>query len=325
MNDLKDSIERAVSFHLPGRTVISIHDRGEWVRRIIEVTLDTGERIYFKIDISHEGQGWLQGKPGECHEQDVAQILETHGLQVVPPVLVVDHSCKIIPYPFLIQAHVGGKRLADLIDQLSEAEIEKVYETVGSFYRSVHAIHSQRAGVWIGSSPHKPWGDPTGYLYQAEIVQGSGKLALQQGRITQPTYDRALAVWGDNLDYLRSAQPSLIHFSPFLWNIYLNSDQGVWVISKLMSVGDFMWWDRAYDIACLQYPPFGEMKPSWWQAFLRGYDNILEEKRILLYAVLQRLCAAMGTYMPPESMYDQAWVTRALSEIDGFLDVIESF
>jgi hypothetical protein len=324
MQELKGSLERAVRFHLPGRAVISIKDRGEWVRRIIEVTLEKGERIFFKIDIPHEGQGWLQGKEGECHERDVAQILERHRLQVVPPVLVVDHSCEIIPYPFIIQSHVGGTRLGDLLKQLPAAEIEKIYETVGKFYSSMHAIFSQRAGVWVGSSPDKPWGDPNGYVYQAEILQGSGLRAFQQGAIAQKTYDRVVEVWGANLDYLRNAQPSLIHFSPFLWNIYLDCDQGVWKISKLMSVGDFMWLNRSYDLACLQYPPFGEMKPSWWQAFLRGYGSLPEEKRILLYTILQRLCAAMGSYMPPESIHDQTWITRALHELDGFLDKIDS-
>lgn len=323
MEDLREVIEQAVGVHLPGRTVQTIKDRGEWIRRIVEVTLDGDEVVFFKMDLPHEGPGWLQGKEGECHERDVAQIFEAYGLHAAPPVLVVDHSREIISYPYIVQARVGGTRLGDLLDRVSESDARAIYETVGDFYRRLHAIHNDCAGVWTGSTPDNPWGSPIEYLYQAEIVEGSGKRALEQGRITQRTYDRAVALWGEKLDSLRDFQPSLIHNSAFLWNVYLQRDNGGWRITKLMSLGDVMWWEPAYDVACLRYPPFGEMKPSWWEAFLRGYGPEPERKRILLYAVLQQLCAAMGSYWEPKSARNKAWAARALDDLDGFLDEIE--
>jgi Ser/Thr protein kinase RdoA (MazF antagonist) len=322
MIDYSEAIQLAVSMHLPGRTVQAIQDRGEWVRRIIEVTLDSGEIVFFKIEVPHQEPGWLQSKIGECHERDVTQILERAGLHVIPPVLVVDHSGEIIPYPYIIQARLGGTRLGNLLDQVAEPDARKIYQTAGSFYRSLHAIGNDRIGLWIGSTPDQPWGDPTGHMYQAEVVEGSGMRALHMGKITSRTYDRTVALWRANLDYLRDCQPALIHYSPFLWNIYLQPENGSWRVTKLMSVGDFMWWDRAYDVACLRYPPFGEMKPSWWEAFLRGYGPEPERKRILLYAVMQRLCAAMGSYWEPKSARNQAWTARALDDLDGFLDKI---
>jgi hypothetical protein len=323
LDGLRGGIERAVSVHLPGRSVQTIVDRGVWVRRIIEVRLDTGETVFFKLDLPHEEPGWLQAKDGECHERDVAQILERHGLGAIPPVLAVDHSRQVIPYPYLIQARVGGTRLGDLLAQASESEAMHIYEAVGKFYRSLHAIHNDRVGLWIGSTPEQPWGDPTGYLYQAEIVEGSGKRALETGRITPHTYERALALWSENLDYLRDCQPSLIHYSPFLWSIYLGPEKDSWRITRLMSLGDVMWWDRAYDVACLRYPPFGVMQPSWWDAFLRGYGPKPERKRILLYTVLQRICAAAGSYFEPKSARNEAWAAGALDDLDGFLLEIE--
>jgi hypothetical protein len=318
-----EPFKRAVNAHLPGRTVWAVRDRGEWLRRIVEVTLDGDEAVFFKLDLPHEDPGWLRGKEGESHERDVARIFERHRLHGVPPVLVVDHSCEIISHPYVIQAGVGGTRLGDLLDQESESDVTAIYETVGDFYRRLHGIHNDRPGLWIGSTPDRPWGDPPGYMYRAEIVEGSGQCALEQGRITQRTYDRAVGLWGENLGYINDFQPTLIHYSPFLWNIYLQRDNDGWHITKLTSLGDVMWWEPAYDIACLRYPPFGDMRPSWWEAFLRGYGPEPECKRVLLYAVMQRLCAAMGSYWEPESSRNKAWATQALDDLDRVLDEIE--
>jgi hypothetical protein len=46
---IAETIKRAVSVHLEGRTVQSIRDRGVWERHIGEVTLDGGEVVFFKI------------------------------------------------------------------------------------------------------------------------------------------------------------------------------------------------------------------------------------------------------------------------------------
>ena len=324
MENLSEAIEQAVRVHLPGHTVQTIEDRGEWVRRIFQVTLNTGETVFFKIDLPHDEPGWLHGVEGESHERDVAQILVKHGLHVAPPVLAVDHSCEIIPYPYIIQARLGGARLRDLLEHASDSEIENIYETIGAFYRSLHAIHNDRVGLWVGSTPDEPWGDPTAYMYQAEIVEGSGRRALTSGKITRRVYDRIVAVWGEHLAYLKDCQPSLIHYSPFLWNVYLECHNGNWCITKLMSLGDVMWWDSAYDVACLRYPPFGEMKPDWWAAFLRGYGVEPERKRIALYAILQRLCAAMGSYWEPKSVGNETWAASALDDMDEFLHEVEA-
>jgi len=279
--------------------------------------------VLFKIDLPHEGPGWLQSKEGECHERDVARILEAHGLHVIPPVLAVDYSREIMQHPYVIQARVGGTRLGDLLDQVPEPDAEAIYDTVGEFYQRMHAIHHERSGIWTGSTPEEPWGDPTGFMYRAEVVEGSGRRALEQGRITQRTYERAVALWGESLDDLGNAQPSLIHHSAFPWNIYLEREHGGWRITKLTSVGDVMWWDPACDLACLQYPPFGDARPACWKALLRGYGSPPERKRILLFAVMQRLCAAMGAYMEPWTERNRAWAARCLGDVDAFLDEIE--
>jgi hypothetical protein len=112
--------------------------------------------------------------------------------------------------------------------------------------------------------------------------------------------------------------------SPFLWTIYLERANDGWQIAKLTSIGDMMWWDPAYDVACLRYPPFGEMRPAWWDGFRRGYGPVPERKRLLLYAVMQRLCAAMGVYMAPETPSNRAWAETALDDLDGVLDKIDS-
>lgn len=147
--------------------------------------------------------------------------------------------------------------------------------------------------------------------------------ALQQGRITQRTYDRVVNVWAGHLDGIKRHQPSLIHYSAFLWTIYLDREHGAWRVAKFTSLGDVMRWDPAYDLACLRFPPFGQVSPARWNAFLRGYGPAPPRKRVLLYALMQRLCAAMGSYWEPPTAQARAWAQSCLTDLDVFMDEIE--
>lgn len=111
----------------------------------------------------------------------------------------------------------------------------------------------------------------------------------------------------------------MCHVSAFPWTIYLERAGGAWRITKLTSIGDMMWWDPAYDVACLRCPPFGEMRSAWWEGFRRGYGPLPAPRRLRLYAVMQRLCAAMGTYMAPETPDNAAWAVAALNDLDKLL------
>jgi hypothetical protein len=315
-----EPFRRAVSAHLPGRTAKAVVERGTWGRRIVEVTLDNGEVVFVKVNV-HSGPEWLPG--GERHEQDVAAIFAAHGLPA-PRVMAVDSSCQIIPHPYVIQARVGGTRLGTLLGQVTEADAEAIYAAVGSFYARLHAIRGDHGGVWT-TRPDETLGPPEDFMVEAEIVGGSGRRALDQGRITRRTYDRAVALWAANRDYLKAYRPTLIHFSAFPWNIYLERAGGGWQVAKLMSMGDVMWWDPAWDVACLRYPPFGETSPRAWEALRRGYGPEPERKRMLLYLVMQRLCAAMGIYMAPPAVHSQAWADHCLADLDAILDEIEAW
>ncbi|MGC9469459.1 MAG: phosphotransferase family protein [Anaerolineae bacterium] len=319
--DLERLVREAVAVHLPGRRVAAVEDRGEWVRRIVLVRLEDGEDVVFKISRPHEGEGWLEG--GERIEQQVAQLLAPTGLHVVPPVLAVDSTCEIMPTPYVIQACVGGTRLGQLLRDHPEMGAD-IYGAIGRVYAGIHSVQNDRDGLWNGSTPDKPWGTPTVYMYQAEIVGGSGRRAVESGRITQQDHDRAVALWGAHLDYLNRHQPTMVHVSAFPWTIYLEPDGVEWRVVKLTSVGDFLWWDPAYDVACLWRPPFGEMRPDWWDGFLNGYGEAPERKRLLLYVVMQRLCAAMGAYMAPQTPENARWAEHALVDFGALLDEVEA-
>jgi aminoglycoside phosphotransferase len=73
------------------------------------------------------------------HEAKVADMLREQGLSV-PEVLKVDESCCILPYPYLIQEQIPGEKLGTLLFQQDESEIEKIYEALGGYYRSMHSI-----------------------------------------------------------------------------------------------------------------------------------------------------------------------------------------
>ena len=316
MDPVLEGIGRAVSVHLPGRTVERIVDRGRWERRIVEVTLDGGERVFFKFEANPEGV------IGTIKEPQVVALFHRHGLPA-PEVLAVDLSGQIIPQPFLIQRAMNGARLGDLLQQVDQTEALAIYEAIGRFYRRLHAIHNDRSGWWE-ESPDKPFQvSPNEFMYNAEVVGGSGKQALAAGRISEATYNRVAALWAREMGYLRDHQPSLVHGSPFLWTIYLARGEGGWAVSKLMDLSDVLWWDPAYDLAFLRYPPFGEAVPARWAALLRGYGPAPEDKRLLLYALEQRLCAGMGAYKEPQTAHNRAWAARCLADLEPFMDAIE--
>lgn len=315
--EMEAAIARAVEAHLPGRTVVSVKDRGLWCRHIAEVELDGGERLVVKM---HVRDDWLDSTVQEGH---VARIFAEHGIPSAR-VLAVDTSGELLPHPFIVQEAAGGKRMGDLLREVDEEDALAIYQEVGRIYRRIHAIPGPRDGLW-GEDPHEPWGAPTDYMFRAEVVAGSGKQAVEAGLVSPETHARAVALWERNLDDLKAHPPSLVHGSPFLWTIYLERSAKGWRIAKLTGLGDVLWWDPAYDLAFLRYPPFGEVSEARWAAFLRGYGAAPERKRLLLYAVMQRLCAAMGVYLAPEGYRERGEIERALDNLPRFLDEIESY
>jgi len=132
-----------------------------------------------------------------------------------------------------------------------------------------------------------------------------------------------VALWAENMGYLNDFLPSLVHASAFPWTIYLEKGDHGWRVVKLTAL-DACWWDPAVDIASLRYPPFGVVSPDLWDAFLRGYGPLPERRRILLYAVMQRLMAAMGAFREPRSAHNVSWAKDCLGDLDPFMDEIEA-
>jgi len=310
--DLEASIRRAVDVHLPGRTVITVRDRGVWERHIVEVMLDGDETVFFKIQTEDWNMTGFEAKG--------IRLFQEHGLPT-PGVLAVDASREIFPYPYLIEERRGGTRLGTLLEGADGSEAERIYRALGSFFGRMHAIHHDRSELMI---PFEGSPAPGEYMYQAEIVGGSGKAALEAGRISQATYNRAVALWGANLVYLNDHRPTLISTSPFLWTIYLERDAQGWTVAKLSPMAELMWWDAAVNLACLQYPPFGTVSSSRWVAFTSTYGVTPERKRVLLYLVMQRICAAMGIYKEPRTARTEAWAAHCLDNLDDIMDEIEA-
>lgn len=314
--EIIDSIRWVVSQHFPGVSIQTIVDKGVWIKHIFEVTLDNGRIVYVKLNVHPE---W-----GELiHDIAVEQIFREHEIPA-PLTLASDMTCGILPYPFVIQERIGGIRLSQVIDHGSTEDNKEVYRAIGRIYRKMHSIHNERSGLWNDNLKQILYEiSPNDYMYRAEMINGSGKAALESGKIAPKTYERALDLWSKNMEYLKNHQPSLIHGSPFVWTIYLDRVDGNWIVTKLMSLGDVLWWDAAYDVAFLLYPPFGTIGHEEREAFQEGYGELPESKRILLYALMQRFCAAMGVYMEPGSPENLKWREECLKDVDRFIGEIE--
>jgi hypothetical protein len=150
-----EAIKRAVRVHLPGHTVQSINDRGVWERHIVEVTLDRGEIVLFKIQLTDWNMTGF--------EAEAVRLFQEHDLPA-PRILAVDVSREILPHPYLIQEWRGGTRLGALLEEADEAEAERLYEAVGHFYSRMHAVQNDRSGLLI-PFPGAP--SPSEYMYRA--------------------------------------------------------------------------------------------------------------------------------------------------------------
>ncbi|WP_105617062.1 aminoglycoside phosphotransferase family protein [Vallitalea okinawensis] len=294
----------AVEKYLGGQ-VVDIKDKGQWVRHHYEVTLDTRSKIIFKL-ITNEEWSVI------AHESNVINMLKQYDLPA-PEIIAIDDTCELIPYPYTIQRYFGGIRLGQVLETATEEEKILLFKALGDFYRRLHAIKGRKSGLWDENDPYQTRYpvSPNDYMLQAEIINGSGKMALEEGVITRKQYVEVIKLWQENLDYLKDHEPVMIHVSPFYWNIYFDKTTS-WKIRKIMSLGDVMWWDKAYDIATLKYPPFGKYDPDLWREFIKTYGEEPDEKRLLLYALMHRLCSAMGVYMEPKG-YDREALKKSLS------------
>jgi len=317
MNLSNNMMESVVKKHFPKKRIKEIVDKGEVIKHSFKIIFEDGEGIYVKVKM-HPDWGDLK------HEEKVTEMLLEKGLSA-PRVLAVDMSKAIIPYDYLIQEEVKGEKLLNLLVKEDRQEILDVYEAMGRYYSELHSIKNDKSGLWSDNPKELLYPvSPNDYMYDAEIINGSGKLALESGMITQNNYNRIVSIWNKNMEYLKDHEPSLINLSSFIWNIYLYKINGDWQVTKLMALSDVIWWDTAFELALIKYPVFYDIDKDMWQAFLKGYGHPVEEKRLVLYSIMQKLCAAAGVYMEPQIKGKEEWISKALKNIDTYLDSIET-
>lgn len=71
-------------------------------------------------------------------------------------------------------------------------------------------------------------------------------------------------------------------------------------MTRLNALGDFLWWDPAYDVAFLLHPP-GNIRPDdCKEALTAAYGPLPEGWRINLYGILQHLYALNDVYLDPD-------------------------
>ncbi len=156
------------------------------------------------------------------------------------------------------------------------------------------------------------------------MIVSNGRQAVDQGLLPENTYRRMARLWNKNLRMMSAHATVLVTGGVFPWSVYLDRVGGQWEVRKIMGLNDLLYWDAAWDVASIKYPVFMPIPPAeWWEAFCVSYGKVLNEKRLLLYHLVQRLDAAMGMYLEPKTEENRAWTEDAWSAFDGIMDVIE--
>ncbi|MBN1121909.1 MAG: phosphotransferase [Anaerolineae bacterium] len=309
-----DRVSRAVEEKLPDSEVVEIVDRGVWRRHIYEVTLKGGMTVFLKADVFE----WAP----LLKEAYIAQLLRSNRLPA-PNTLAVDDKRRLLGRPFVIQAASGGTRLGDLVGQIDDQTGREIYTALGRFYRRLHAITKRRPG-WICDGEGSIFaGSPTREHFE-DVIIDNGRQAVESGLMPEHIYWRMVQLWNKNLKKMSAHAASLVTGGAFPWSVYLGQSGGQWEVRKIMGMNDLLYWDAAWDVASIKYPVFMPAPPSeWWEAFCVSYGKVLNEKRLLLYHLMQRLDAAMGMYLEPRMDENSAWTKDAWSAFDGIMDVIE--
>jgi hypothetical protein len=307
-----DAIIRAIETHMPGRTVQSVQDRGVWIRHIIEIALDNGESVFIKITC---------GDFGNDKEVFVSQLLRDNDLPA-PRTFAYDDSGDIITEPFIIQEKLGGTRLGDLLDHLDETDARDIYAAMGRFYRQLHAITYAHSGWIIDGTGLVGSTAPNDHMYQQVIVT-IGKQAVACSHLSEATYQRLVDLWRAKLPELNDHIPALVGIACY-WTVALDKVNDAWQVVRVMDLGDFLYWDAAFELAAIKYPVFRPaLAKQQWNAFVSAYGAVPDDNRLRLYHLLQRLDAAMGNYLAPRTTENDAWMRTAWADFDSLMDAIK--
>lgn len=313
----ESDVLRLAQSHFPENTISWIEDLGTWVRHNYRVHFSDRRAVVYKFNINTE---WVDGS---VHEYRVSEILQKNGLPV-PAVLVIDDSMQEIGHSYVAVEQGEGDRLDRLMHLKPDEEIKSVYQAIGRFYRQLHSIKGPKSGVWLDNPNETYEISPTDYLFENEIIGGSGEALVQKGTLKKLVHQRIIDIWRANLDYLKQHQPVMVHGSPFPWTIYLMKTGTSWQVSNITALGDTFWWDPAYDLTFLLDPPFTFMFDAWRIGFLQGYGVKPEVRRLMLYRLLQTLCALNNVYMQPKTDQSETWKQAALNALPGLLKSLET-
>jgi hypothetical protein len=310
-------VVRLVQSHFPENAIAQVEDLGVWVRHTYRIRFRDRGAVIYKFHIHPE---WLDGS---VHEYRVCEILKKNDLPA-PEVLVVDNSCELVKLPFVVMEQGRGERLDRLIQTYPDDEVAQMYRAVGEFYRRLHSIPGVQSGVWVDNPDDVFPNSPNDYLYENELVQGSALLLAERHIITTLMHQRIIDLWLGNMDLLKTHQPVMVHGSPFPWTIYLEKADSKWQVTRIGAMGDTLWWDAMYDQAFLIDPPFTWMFDPWRVAFVQGYGKTPDVPRLMLYRLLQIVCAVNDVYMQPEAGQNEAWKQYALQSLPRMLTSLEN-
>jgi hypothetical protein len=129
---------------------------------------------------------------------------------------------------------------------------------LGKFFGKMHTIHHTISGM-LTKDPYKvrfPNINPTDYMFNTEIKNGGGRKANELGLLPDNTFNKINELWEENLEFLKEHRPTLIHYSPFCWNLSFLKNNGKWQVSKMMALGDVLWWYSMVNVAYLRYRPY---------------------------------------------------------------------
>lgn len=308
---------RLAQSHFPENKISWVEDLGTWVRQNFRVHFNDRNPVVYKF---HVNPDWSDSS---VHEYRVTELLEKNGLPN-STALLVDDSLQEIGHAFIAVDQGAGERLDRLMRIKPDNMIKDMYRGIGQFYRRLHAIRGKASGVFVNHPDQLLDVSPTDYLFENEIVGGSGAALVSKGVINKLVHQRMIDIWQANLAYLKNHQPVLVHGSPFPWTIYLDNRGSDWQVTHVTGLGDTFWWDPAYDLTFLIEPPFTFMFDQWRIAFLQGYGSKPEVRRLMLYRLLQIVCAVNNVYLQPKNETSETWKQSALNAIPGLLKSLET-
>lgn len=301
----KEVIERMVQKYFPGNGLEKYIELTEGYFNVAyEVKLENGKELILKIAPRQDMRVMTYEKNIMYSEVNAMKLAQEKGEIPVPKVLGYDASCTICESPYFFMEKVDGRSMNSIRSNLTERQIETIYEEVGKIDATINQIVCPCFG-YPGQKElqGKDWYSAFKTMLEAEVEDARrGNVDL---KISVEQMWKALKK--DQHIFKEVTEPRLVHWDCWDGNIFVKNGR----VSGIIDWERCIWGDSLMEVGFRSYDQN--------LSFQKGYGITTftesQRRRILWYDVYLLIEMSLECeYRHYDSMEMYDWATGQLVE-----------